>query len=266
MLFTPDLLHYWLSGAKVSERSIASTSQCLSVHEDVWLSDLLAKLDIPAGIFSPVVPSGTVLGELLPDIAEIVGQTGMKVITPPSHDTASAVVATPLSSPHAAYLSCGTWSLLGIESQFPVATPAALEAGLTNEKGIGASYRLLKNIMGLITRIRQQLFDVVSLAERIDASEGIFKRRDPLLRVTGAFADSPHARWSAFRGLKDGRRAIILGNLGTEPLQADSVAFADNPAGRLRVYQAFTAEAEVAASEAITVPGERVVFIVEVNS
>lgn len=117
-----------------------------------------------------------------------------------------------------------------------------------------------------ITRIRQQLFDVVSLAERIDASEGIFKRRDPLLRVTGAFADSPHARWSAFRGLKDGRRAIILGNLGTEPLQADSVAFADNPAGRLRVYQAFTAEAEVAASEAITVPGERVVFIVEVNS
>lgn len=149
LLFTPDLLHYWLSGAKVSERSIASTSQCLSVHEDVWLSDLLAKLDIPAGIFSPVVPSGTVLGELLPDIAEIVGQTGMKVITPPSHDTASAVVATPLSSPHAAYLSCGTWSLLGIESQFPVATPAALEAGLTNEKGIGASYRLLKNIMGL---------------------------------------------------------------------------------------------------------------------
>lgn len=149
LLFTPDLLHYWLCGAKVSERSIASTSQCLAVESDTWLVELLESLGIPSGMMPPVVPSGTRLGELLPDIAAAVGQHGMQVIAPPCHDTASAVVATPLSSAQAAYLSCGTWSLLGIESETPMATPEALAAEFTNEKGIGASYRILKNIMGL---------------------------------------------------------------------------------------------------------------------
>ncbi|HEY3379859.1 MAG TPA: rhamnulokinase family protein [Armatimonadota bacterium] len=149
LLFTPDLLHYWLCGTKVSERSIASTSQCLDVNTDEWLTDLLASLDIPAHFLPKVVPAGTILGPLLPDVAAAVGQEAMQVITPASHDTASAVVATPLSSADAAYLSCGTWSLLGVESATPMATPAALAAEFTNEKGIGDTYRVLKNIMGL---------------------------------------------------------------------------------------------------------------------
>ena len=149
LLFTPDLLHYWLSGSMVSERSIASTSQCLAVDEDVWLGKMLESLDIPARIMPEVVPSGTILGPLLPEIANQLGLHGLRVITPPSHDTASAVVATPLSSEHAAFLSCGTWSLLGIESDSPMATPAALAAGFTNEKGIGTSYPIMQNIMGL---------------------------------------------------------------------------------------------------------------------
>jgi sugar (pentulose or hexulose) kinase len=149
LLFTPDLLHYWLCGEKVSERSIASTSQCLAVGEDAWLGDLLESLGIPAGLMPPVVPSGTVLGKVLPDIAAETGLAGMKIITPAAHDTASAVAAAPLSSPQAAYLSSGTWSLLGVESDVPTPTEAALLAGFTNEKGVGTTYRFLQNIMGL---------------------------------------------------------------------------------------------------------------------
>ena len=149
LLFTPDLLHYWLSGVKVSERSIASTSQCLAVCADTWLSEMLDTLGIPAGLFSPVVPSGTILGPVLPEVAEETGLPDLQVITPAAHDTASAVAATPLLSPQAAYLSSGTWSLLGVESAEPTATPAALHAHFTNEKGVGSSYRFLQNIMGL---------------------------------------------------------------------------------------------------------------------
>lgn len=149
LLFTPDLLHYWLSGVKASERSIASTSQCLAVGEERWLEEILERLGIPTRLFAPVVPSGTILGPALPEVAEETGLSGLQVITPGAHDTASAVAATPLMSAHAAYLSSGTWSLLGVESREPTATPAALQAQFTNEKGVGGTYRFLQNIMGL---------------------------------------------------------------------------------------------------------------------
>jgi rhamnulokinase len=149
LLFVPDLLHYYLSGAKVAERSIASTSQCMDVQADRWLGDLLGSLDIPASIFPEIVPSGTVLGEVSPRVAEDTGLRGTKVVVPAGHDTGSAVAAAPLSSSDAAYLSCGTWSLLGLERPRPMATPEALAAGFTNERGAGTSYRILQNIMGL---------------------------------------------------------------------------------------------------------------------
>ncbi|MHB9133299.1 MAG: rhamnulokinase [Armatimonadota bacterium] len=149
LLFTPDLMHYWMCGAKVAERSIASTSQCLSVGDDVWQDDLLESLGIPAHIMPPVVPSGTVLGNVFADLADEYGLAGMQVIASAGHDTAAAVAATPLSSPQAAYLSSGTWSLLGVETATPMPTPAALAAEFTNEKGVGQTYRFLKNIMGL---------------------------------------------------------------------------------------------------------------------
>lgn len=149
LLFTPDLLHYWLSGVRVSERSIASTSQCLAANDDRWLDLLLASLDIPSSLMPDVVPSGTILGPVRPDVASETNCPGLQVITPASHDTASAVVATPLTLENSAYLSCGTWSLLGIESRTPLTTAEAMEAGFTNEKGVGSSFRFLKNIMGL---------------------------------------------------------------------------------------------------------------------
>ena len=157
LLFIPDLLHYWLCGARVSERSIASTSQCLALSEDRWEGSLLSPLGIPTSIFPEVVPSGTILGDLTPYVREQTGLSGVQVITPASHDTASTVVATPLSSPDAAYLSCGTWSLLGIESLTPLTTHEALQTGFSNEKGIGRSYCILRNIMGhwLLQQVRK---------------------------------------------------------------------------------------------------------------
>jgi rhamnulokinase len=149
LLFTPDLIHYWLSGAQVAERSIASTSQCMDVNGDAWANDLLQTLGIPTGLMPAIVPAGTVLGPLLPEIADEVGLSGMQVITPAAHDTASAVAATPLSSPDAAFLSSGTWSLLGLEAQTPTATVEALNDEFTNERGVGSTYRFLQNIMGL---------------------------------------------------------------------------------------------------------------------
>ena len=96
LLFTPDLLNFWLCGSRTTERSIASTSQCLSVDKDEWLNDLLAALDIPPAIMPEVVTSGTILGSLRADVAEETKLKSMKVIAPDEHDTASAVVATPL--------------------------------------------------------------------------------------------------------------------------------------------------------------------------
>jgi len=149
LLFTPDLLHYWLCGAKVSERSVASTSQCQAVDSDTWLTEMLEGLEIPARMLPEIVPSGTKLGAVTADVAADTGLTGMQVITPASHDTASAVAATPLSSEQAAYLSSGTWSLLGVETDDYTTSAQALDAGFTNEKGVGQTYRFLCNIMGL---------------------------------------------------------------------------------------------------------------------
>lgn len=149
LLFIPDLIHYYLSGVKACERSIASTSACLGAGDDIWMDEALEKLGIPARLFPPVVPSGTILGPLLPNIAAEIGATGMQVIAPAGHDTACAVAAAPLSHENAAYLSCGTWSLLGMETDAPCTNAKMVAQGFTNEKGVGKSYRMLKNIMGL---------------------------------------------------------------------------------------------------------------------
>ena len=148
LLFTPDLLHYWLCGVQGCERAIASTSQCLSVSENHWLESTLQALDIPAHIFPEIIPSGSVLAPLRREVAAEVGGS-MQVIAPASHDTVSAFIATPFSSPDAAVLSCGTWSILGLESDVPLLTPEALAAGVMSQRSIAGRYAVLKNNMGL---------------------------------------------------------------------------------------------------------------------
>jgi sugar (pentulose or hexulose) kinase len=149
LLFTPDLFHYWLSGQAVNEYTIASTSQLLDVRKRAWSRPLLEAMGIPARLFGPIAPPGTVLGELLPGVCEETGLHRLQVVTPASHDTASAVVAVPTRGVDHAYLSSGTWSLMGVEVPRPVLTAAAYRCNFTNEGGVDGTIRLLKNLTGL---------------------------------------------------------------------------------------------------------------------
>jgi rhamnulokinase len=144
-LTAPDLLNFWLTGTKVCEFSNATTTQLFNPTTGRWATELMAKLDIPYTIFPEIVPPGTKLG-----IYE-----GMPVIAPACHDTGSAVAAVPAQTAQAsarstfAYISSGTWSLVGLEVDKPILTPEALAANVTNEGGVYGTYRLLKNVMGL---------------------------------------------------------------------------------------------------------------------
>lgn len=145
LLFMPDFLHWAMCGAKCAEFTIASTSQFLHPLRRDWSLSLLKKFGLPTRFLPPVVMPGTVLGKLatLPNV---------KVVAPPSHDTASAVAGVPTANTgkaNWAYISSGTWSLMGLETQKAVLSPRALELNMTNEGGLDGTYRLLKNIMGL---------------------------------------------------------------------------------------------------------------------
>ena len=155
LLMVPDYLHYRLSGVAVAETTNASTTQLLAVGGD-WDADLLAAAGVDKRLMGRLVEPGTVLG----DMAAAIGpQGGIKVIAPPTHDTASAVAGAPLKSIDEAYISSGTWSLMGIESWWPYATPAAMTMNVSNERGYERRYRVLKNIMGLwlIQRVAHEM-------------------------------------------------------------------------------------------------------------
>ncbi len=140
MLFSPDLLNYWLSGRMVAERSIASTSQFYNPVTQDWAYDLLEKLGIRTDLFAELVDPGTVIGDT----------EGLPVVAVGSHDTASAFAAVPVTEgEQCAFLSSGTWSLLGTELPAPVITDDALEANFTNEVGVCNTIRFLKNLSGL---------------------------------------------------------------------------------------------------------------------
>ena len=152
LLFMPDFLHWAMCGAKRAEFTIASTSQFVHPLRRDWSLPLLKKLGLPAHFLPKIVKPGTALGKFRKSLAERAGLTNVKVVTPPSHDTASAVAGVPTAhtgKTNWAYLSSGTWSLMGVEVKQPVLTPRALELNMTNEGGIDGTYRLLKNIMGL---------------------------------------------------------------------------------------------------------------------
>ncbi|RME73044.1 MAG: rhamnulokinase, partial [Chloroflexi bacterium] len=152
LLMMPDLLNYWFTGQKAGEYTIASTSQCYNMQAGRWAAPLLEKLGIPTHIFPEVIPPGTELGALLPAIAEETGAGPVPVIAPGCHDTASAVAAVPVTDADAgryAYLSSGTWSLLGVELKTPVINKKSLAYNVTNEGGVQNTIRLLKNLGGL---------------------------------------------------------------------------------------------------------------------
>jgi rhamnulokinase len=148
-LLIPDLLGYWLTGRSVAERTNASTTGLLGVETGEWDFALAERLGIPQHLFRSLVDSGTEIGGLAASAVRGVGATRAVVTTVGSHDTASAVVAVPASGSDFAYISSGTWSLVGVELERPVLTEASRVAGFTNEGGVDGRVRYLHNVMGL---------------------------------------------------------------------------------------------------------------------
>ena len=146
-LMMPDYLHFLLTGVKKNEYTNASTTGLLNAKTREWDYEILDKLGINKGIFSPLSLPGSIVGELKPEIVNEVGFTAT-VCLPATHDTASAVMAVP-NDKMPLYISSGTWSLMGIETPNENTDNVARTAGFTNEGGYGKSVRFLKNIMGL---------------------------------------------------------------------------------------------------------------------
>ncbi len=149
ILFMPDTVSYLLTGEKVCEYTVLSTSQLMNPYSGTLDSDLLAELGIDAGLFPDIVMPGTVIGRLLPEIAALCGLPQLPVIAVAGHDTASAIAAIPAENENFAYLSSGTWSLMGIEIHEPVITDESFALNYTNEGGVDGTFRFLKNISGM---------------------------------------------------------------------------------------------------------------------
>ena len=144
----PDLFNYWLTGNAVCEFTNATTTQMVDPVKRTWATSLLQHLDLPANLPAPIVEPGSIIGTLLPGIARGSSLGGTTVIAPACHDTGSAVAAISARD-DTAFLSSGTWSLVGTELDSPVITADALRLNFTNEGGVSGTTRLLKNVMGL---------------------------------------------------------------------------------------------------------------------
>ena len=149
LLLIPDLVHFWLCGVRTSELTNASTTQCFDPRSGGWAVDLLDRLDVPARLLPEVVRPGTRLGALDVDVAADTRLGAAAVVAAATHDTGSAVAAVPFRRPGSAFVSAGTWSLVGVETDEPVISDAAFAANLTNEAGVNGTFRLLRNVTGL---------------------------------------------------------------------------------------------------------------------
>ena len=148
-LTIPDLFNFWLSGEITNEFTNATTTQCLDPVKRKWSEPVLEAMGIPTHLFGPITSPGTLIGTLLPEIVEETGAGKVKVVIPACHDTGSAVVAVPAENQDFAWISSGTWSIMGVEVKEPVLSEKALQYNFTNEGGVFDTWRLSKNIMGL---------------------------------------------------------------------------------------------------------------------
>lgn len=149
-LMMPDLIACKLTGARRAESTNASTTGLYGAVAGEWAADFMAALDLPATLFPPLIEPGETIGTLLPELAARTGlPLGTKVVAVGSHDTASAVAAVPAAGPNFAYISSGTWSLVGVELKAPVLSEASRAANFTNERGVDGTIRYLRNVGGL---------------------------------------------------------------------------------------------------------------------
>lgn len=209
-LLIPDLLGYWLTGARVTERTNASTTGLLGL-DGSWDTEVRTRLGLP-DLFPAVVEPGTTLGPVLPGVAAAFGLSrAFTLSTVASHDTASAVAAVPMASDAAAYVSCGTWGLVGVELPAPLVSAAGRAANFTNEAGLDGRTRYLRNVMGLwllseSVRHWQRTDHTVDLSRLLAAAAdapapaAVFDVDDPVFLTPG---DMPAriADWYTTRGL-----------------------------------------------------------------
>jgi len=181
LALVPDLLAYWLCGEQANEITNASTTGLLAARSGAWAGSLIKRLELPLRVFGQLVDAGTALGPLRG--RHQLGAATVYAVA--SHDTASAFAAAPVRDEHAAILSSGTWSLLGLELPEPVLGEAAREANLTNERGVDGTTRLLKNVMGmwLLEECRRAWGDVAydelhRLADAVDGEVALFDPDD----------------------------------------------------------------------------------------
>jgi rhamnulokinase len=175
ILFMPDALSYLLTGKMVTEYTIASTSQLIDPYTRKFDTDLLSAIKLNENHFAPIVFAGTTIGALSKSVQNQTGCVDIPVVAVAGHDTASAVLATPAANKHFAYLSSGTWSLMGIESEQPVINDTTFDLNFTNEGGADGSVRLLKNICGmwLIEQCKKEWDnnDEISYQDIVDAAK-----------------------------------------------------------------------------------------------
>jgi rhamnulokinase len=196
LLLVPDLFHHWLCGTPVAELTNASTTQCFDPAVNTWATDLLERLDVPTRILPEIVPPGTLLDELSPEVSEATALTGVRVVAGATHDTASAVVAVPFRAPGSVFLSVGTWSLVGAERDRPSTGEAAFEANVTNEAGAAGTFRVLRNVTGLwllhecrrawaAQGIEHSFEELVTLAETAPPLRSLVDPNDPAFLEPG---------------------------------------------------------------------------------
>ncbi len=146
LLFMPDLFNYLLTGVKSTEFTIASTSQLLNARTREWSWGIFEKFGFDKNLFTDILPAGKIIGKIKEDISEELGVPNIPVVAVASHDTGSAVASVPFdNSEESAYISCGTWSLMGMELQAPNTSEKAAEYNFTNEGGVENTTRFLKN-------------------------------------------------------------------------------------------------------------------------
>jgi len=208
LLMIPDLCHQALCGSTSGEHTNASTTQLVDVRTGKWADDLFSRLALPREVMPEVVPPGTDLGELRPALQKELGLGPLRVLAPATHDTGSAVAGTPLE-PGWAYVSSGTWSLVGVERTSPLVSDAVARANFTNEGGACGTVRFLKNVMGLWIldscrhewEVRGQSADLDSLlaaAEAIERPPGLvfpdhprfFNPKSMTAELQGALAET----------------------------------------------------------------------------
>jgi rhamnulokinase len=231
LLLVPDLIAYWLTGVRQAELTNASTTGLLDVASRTWHGPLVTRLGLPPGLLPPLTAPGERIGTLTSDVAADLGRTRpLDVIAVGSHDTASAVVAVPMTSRNAAYICSGTWSLIGVETDRPILSEESRLANFTNEGGVDGRIRYLRNVMGmwLVNECVdgwRKAGSEVDLPRLVDAAAQVaehvvFDVGHPSLLPAG---DMPSRILALAPGLRDADHAVVIRSI----LESLALAYAE---------------------------------------